>query len=99
MNTAREISANPAVAVEFRNKYKLLPELGAEADKEIEEYYKETAEAGSLALNGGGKDAAASDFGFFTLAGQIEGEAASLKVEDFWDLGAIDRAVGKLGSK
>lgn len=99
MNTAREITANPAVAVEFRNKYKLLPDLGAEADKEIEEYYKETAAAGSLALNGGGKDAAASDFGFFTLAGQIEGEAASLKVEDFWDMAAIDRAVAKLGAK
>ncbi|TIQ96769.1 MAG: ABC transporter substrate-binding protein, partial [Mesorhizobium sp.] len=47
MKTAREITENPTVAVELRNKYKLLPDLGAEADSEITEYYKETAEAGS----------------------------------------------------
>ena len=75
IKTAREITANPAVAVEFRNKYKLLPDLGAEADAEIAAYYEETAKAGSLPLNGGGADAAADDFGFFTLAGQIEGDA------------------------
>ncbi|RWK56707.1 ABC transporter substrate-binding protein [Mesorhizobium sp.] len=99
MKTAREITANPAVAVELRNKYKLLPDLGAEADSEITEYYKETSEAGSLALNGGGAEAAKDDFAFFSLAGQIEGDPASLKVEDFWDVSAIDRAVAKLGKK
>jgi NitT/TauT family transport system substrate-binding protein len=99
MKTAREITENPTVAVEFRNKYKLLPDLGAEADGEITEYYKETAEAGSLALNGGGADAAADDFAFFSVAGQIEGDPASLKVEDFWDVSVLDRAVAKLGKK
>lgn len=99
IKTGREITENPAAAVEFRNKYKLLPDLGAEADTEITEYYKETAEAGALALNGGGAEAAAGDFAFFTAAGQIEGDPASLKVEDFWDVGAIDRAVAKLGKK
>lgn len=99
MKTAREITENPAVAVEFRNKYKLLPDLGAEADAEISEYYKETAGAGSLVLNGGGADAAADDFAFFSLAGQIEGDPAALKVEDFWDVAATDRVVAKLGRK
>ena len=99
LKTAREITENPAVAVELRNKYKLLPELGSEADAEIEAYYKETAEAGALPLNGGGADAAADDFAFFTLAGQIEGTAGDLKVEDFWAVGPIDRAVATLGKK
>lgn len=99
MKTAREITENPVVAVEFRNKYKLLPDLGAEADGEITEYYKETSAAGSLALNGGGADAAADDFAFFSLAGQVEGDPASLKVADFWDVAALDRAVAKLGKK
>jgi NitT/TauT family transport system substrate-binding protein len=99
LSTGREITANSAVAVELRNKYKLLPDLGAEADAEIAEYYKETAEAGALALNGGGAEAAADDFAFFSLAGQVEGDPASLKVEDFWDLAALDRATAKLGKK
>jgi NitT/TauT family transport system substrate-binding protein len=99
IKTGREITGNPAAALELRNKYKLLPDLGAEADTEITEYYKETAEAGALALNGGGAEAAAADFAFFTAAGQIEGDPATLKVEDFWDTSAIDRAVAKLGKK
>ena len=99
IKTTREIIENPGVAVEFRNKYKLLPDLGAEADAEITSYYKEVAEAGSLPRNGGGAEAAADDFAFFTLAGQIDGDPASLKVEDFWDVSAIDRALAKLGKK
>ena len=99
LKTAREITENPAAAVELRNKYKLLPDLGAEADAEIAAYYEETAKAGSLPLNGGGAEAAADDFGFFTLAGQIEGDPASLKVEDFWELAPLDRALAKLGKK
>ena len=99
INTSREITGNPAVAVEFRNKYKLLPDLGAEADAEITAYYKEVVEASGLPLNGGGTKAASDDFAFFTLAGQIEGDPAALKVEDFWDLGALDRALAKLGQK
>ena len=82
-----------------RNKYKLLPDLGAEADAEIAAYYKETAEGGALPLNGGGAEAAADDFAFFTLSGQIKGDPATLKVEDFWDVSALDRAVAKLGKK
>jgi NitT/TauT family transport system substrate-binding protein len=99
MKTGREITENPDVAVELRNKYKLLPDLGADADAEISAYYKETAEAGALALNGGGADAAKDDFAFFSAAGQIEGDPATLKVEDFWDLAPIDRALAKLGKK
>ncbi|HEY6630607.1 MAG TPA: ABC transporter substrate-binding protein [Rhizobiaceae bacterium] len=99
LSTGREITANPTAAVELRNKYKLLPDLGAEADAEIAEYYKETAEAGALALNGGGADAAGDDFAFFSLAGQIEGDPATLKVEDFWDVSVLDRATAKLGKK
>jgi NitT/TauT family transport system substrate-binding protein len=99
LKTAREIAADPKVAVELRKKYNLLPDLGPEADAEIEAYYKETAEAGALALNGGGAAAAADDFGFFTLAGQIEGDPASLKVEDFWELGPLNRVTKTLGTK
>ena len=99
LKTAREITENPAVAVELRNKYKLLPDLGAEADAEIEAYYKETAEAGALPLNGGGAGAAKDDFDFFTLSGAIEGDPASLKAEDFWNTASLDRVLAKIGSK
>jgi NitT/TauT family transport system substrate-binding protein len=99
LKTAREITENPSVAVELRNKYNLLPDLGAEADAEIEAYYKETAEAGALPLNGGGAAAAKDDFDFFTLSEAIEGEPASLKVEDFWNTASLDRVLATIGSQ
>jgi NitT/TauT family transport system substrate-binding protein len=99
IKTAREITDNPAVAVEYRNQYNLLPELGPEADAEIAAYYTETAEAGALPLNAGSPEAVQDDFDFFTIAGQIEGEPASLKVDDFWDFSAADRATKSLGKK
>lgn len=99
IKTGREITENPAVAAEFRKRYNLLPDLGPEADPEIEAYYKETAEAGALAANGGGADAAAEDFEFFALAGQVEGDPASLKVADFWDLRPLERALAELGEQ
>jgi NitT/TauT family transport system substrate-binding protein len=99
LKTAREIAENPAVAVELRDKYKLLPELGAEANAEIEAYYKETTEAGALALNGGGADAVKDDFDFFTLSEAIEGDPASLKAEDFWNMAPLDRVIAKIGAK
>ncbi len=39
MLTAREIIANPAVAVDCRDKYGLLADLGADASEEIAAYY------------------------------------------------------------
>ena len=48
--------------------------------------------------NGGGEAAARSDFDFYTEAGQMQGPAADLKVEDYWDLGPLNRAKAKLGS-
>ena len=99
LKTAREITENPSVAVELRKKYNLLPDLGADADAEIEAYYKETAAAGALPLNGGGAKAAGDDFAFFSLSGALEGDPATLKVEDFWNTGPLDRALAKLGSK
>ncbi len=39
MLTAREITVNPVVAVDYRDKYGLLADLGADAGKEIVAYY------------------------------------------------------------
>ena len=54
----------------------------------------------ACALNGGGADAAADDFAFFTLAGQIEGDAALRSRSRISGTSrALDRAVAKLGKK
>ncbi len=39
MLSAREITANPAVAVDYRDKYGLLADLGSDASEEIAACY------------------------------------------------------------
>jgi len=97
LQTVREISARPEVAAELRTQYKLLPDLPKQLEADIVPYFKEAVEAKSLSVTGGGPDGAKIDLTFFNLAGQITGDPASLKVEDFWEFGPLNRAKAKLG--
>jgi NitT/TauT family transport system substrate-binding protein len=98
LTTWREVTANPALVTEWRAKYKLLPDLPASQAAEIVPYFTELAKGKAFPVNGGGAAAAKDDFAFYTLAGQLPGEPASLKVEDFWDTRSLDRVLSKVGS-
>jgi NitT/TauT family transport system substrate-binding protein len=97
LTTWRDINKNPASVVELRKQYKLLPELPADLDKEIQPYYEESVAAGVFPNNGGSEAAVKDDFAFYAVAGQLEGDPATLKVEDFWDFGPLNRSLDKLG--
>lgn len=98
LTTWREVTKNPAIVAEWRTKYKLLPDLPADQVAEITPYFTELAEGKAFPLQGGGAAAAKDDFAFYTLSGQLTGEPASLKVEDFWALEPLNRAISKLGT-
>jgi len=97
VTTWREINAKPDVVLELRKKYNLLAELPADLEPEIGPYYAESVAAGAFPNDGGGEAAVKDDFGFYGVAGQLEGDPAALKVEDFWDFGPLNRALDKLG--
>ena len=97
VTTWREINAKPDVVLELRKKYKLLADLPADLEPEIGPYYVESVASGAFPDNGGGEAAAKDDFSFYGVAGQLEGDPATLKVEDFWDLAPLNRVLDKLG--
>jgi ABC-type nitrate/sulfonate/bicarbonate transport system substrate-binding protein len=97
LQTMREISARPEAAAELRTKYKLLPDLPKQLEADIVPYFKEAVEAKSLSVTGGSPEAAKIDITFFNLAGQITGDPASLKPDDFWEFGSLNRVKAKLG--
>ncbi|MEE1658412.1 ABC transporter substrate-binding protein [Microvirga sp. CF3062] len=99
LTTWREVTEKPSVVTEWRAKYKLLPDLPAAQVSEIGPYFEELAKGKAFPLNGGGATAAKDDFAFYTLSGQLTGEPASLKVEDFWDTRPLDRVLAKVGTK
>ncbi|GAB4067600.1 ABC transporter substrate-binding protein [Ancylobacter sonchi] len=98
LTTWREVTKNPAIVAEWRAKYKLLPDLPADQAAEITPYFTELAQGKAFPLNGGGATAAKDDFAFYTLSGQLTGEPASLKVEEFWALEPLNRVLGKVGT-
>ncbi len=98
LTTWREVTANPGVVSEWRAKYKLLPDLPAGQVSDIGPYFEELAKGKAFPLNGGGAAAAKDDFAFYTLSGQITGDPASLKVEEFWDTRPLDRVLAKVGT-
>jgi NitT/TauT family transport system substrate-binding protein len=92
----RAVNKDPSYVVEQRAKYDLLPDMPADLAKEILPYYEEQTKNGAFPDNGG-IDAARDDFDFYSVAGQLQGDPASLKVEDFWDLGPLNQALKNLG--
>lgn len=99
IKTWREINANPASVAELRTKYKLLSDLPAELEGEMVPYFEESVAAGTFPNSGGSEAAAKDDFAFYALAGQIEGDPASLTVADFWTFEPLNRALAKLGQQ
>lgn len=97
LTTWREVAADPKAAMALREKYKLLPDATPEMVEDIDPYFAEAAP--TLPVNGGGEDAARDDFDFYTISGALEGKAADLKVEDFWDLVPLNHVLEKIGKK
>jgi NitT/TauT family transport system substrate-binding protein len=97
LTTWREIAADPKSAAALRDQYKLLPDATPDMVADIDPYFAEAAPG--MPLNGGGEDAAKDDFEFYTISGALEGKAADLKVEDFWDLTALNAVLARAGSK
>jgi NitT/TauT family transport system substrate-binding protein len=97
LKTQREINKDPKSVVALRAKYKLLPDLPKDLEAEVEPYFVDAVEAKLYPDDGGSPAAVKSDFEFYTVSGQLQGEASSLKADDFWDFKAIDKARTSVG--
>lgn len=97
IGTWRAINQDPGYVTAQREKYRLLPDLPADLEAEIEPFYQDAVATGIYPNNGGGESAARSDFAFNALAGKLEGDPATMAVEDFWALGPLNAALAKLG--
>ncbi|WP_199269491.1 ABC transporter substrate-binding protein [Cobetia sp. L2A1] len=97
LKTWREMVADPTIINKERERFGLLEDLPHELLEEVDSYYAEAVAAGVFDPEGGGEKAARSDLAFFSHAGQLEGSAETLKIEDFWELGPLEKARQSLG--
>jgi NitT/TauT family transport system substrate-binding protein len=93
----REMNENPGIIEEERVKRNLLADQPAEVIEEVPDYYEEGVESGIWNPEGASDALAKADFTFYVDAGQLEGPADGLKVEDYWDLSIIEAAKKNIG--
>ncbi len=93
----REINKEPTVVVALREEYNLLPDLPQEEVDEMLPSFQQGVEIDLYPSNGGSVEAVEQDFEFYTTAGTLEGDPDELKVEDFWYLDPLNRALDKVG--
>jgi NitT/TauT family transport system substrate-binding protein len=93
-----EAAKSPGVIEAERAKRNLLKDLPKEVLAGVTGYYSDAVKHGLFDPKGGGAAAVRSDFEFYTEAGQLTGKTDDLKVEDFWNLAPLEKALKKLGS-
>jgi len=58
----------------------------------LDGFYADAVEGGLYDPNGGGRKAAKADLEWYAAAGQLDGDPASLNMEDFWYMAPLDKA-------
>lgn len=89
----RSMVDDPGYVQEERERLGLLPDLPAELEEQLLPYYEQAAEEGVFTQDCGGEAAAKDDFEFYHTAGQLEAEPQDLKVEDYWNLAPMQKAL------
>jgi NitT/TauT family transport system substrate-binding protein len=92
LKTQREINKDPKAVIALREKYKLLPDLPKDLNAEVEPYFADAVKAKLYPDDGGSAAAVKSDFDFYTVSGQLQGDAGTLKEADFWTFEPLDNA-------
>jgi NitT/TauT family transport system substrate-binding protein len=93
----RSMVKDPAFVQSERKRLGLVRDLPPDLEKQLLPYYRQGASEGLFTQDCGGANAAKDDFAFYQQAGQLKGNPAALKVEDFWSLAPMNAAVSKLG--
>lgn len=92
----RLVNKNYNYILAGQKKYNLLPELSQGKTSEIISYYKDFIDIGGFPNDGGGEQSARADLEFYRFAGTIKGDINQLKIEDFWYLAPLNKALKNL---
>lgn len=93
-----EMNKDPSVVEKERAKRGLLKEQPKEVLDKVPAFYAQGVKEGVFSKAGGGAEAVKADFEFYVEAGQLQGPADQLKVDDFWNLAPLEKARKKVGS-
>lgn len=94
-STWNDMAKDPTIIRRETNPDGPIGQLPEEVLAEIDEFYTEAVAGGLYDPNGGGREAAKADMEWFVEAGQLEGDPATLNLEDFWYFAPLDAAMAQ----
>lgn len=89
----QDMSKDPTIISRETNPDGPIGQLPKEVIDELDGFYAEAVEGGLYDPNGGGRKAAKADMDWYTRAGQLEGDPATLNIDDFWYFAPLDAAL------
>ena len=90
LSVYRDMAKDPTIVRKETDPNGPIGQLPAEILSELDGFYAEAVEGGLYDVNGGGRKAAEADMDWYSRAGQLTGDKAALKIEDFWYLKPLD---------
>jgi NitT/TauT family transport system substrate-binding protein len=88
----RDMAADPTIISKETDPNGPIGQLPKEVLDGLDGFYKDAVEGGLYDVNGGGEKAAKADMDWYSRAGQLTGDPASLNIEDFWYLKPLQAA-------
>jgi NitT/TauT family transport system substrate-binding protein len=92
LSVYRDLHKDPTIIRRETDPNGPIGQLPKEVLAELDGFYTEAVAGGLYDPNGGGKKAALADLDWYSKAGQLTGDRASLKIEDFWYMDPLNRA-------
>jgi NitT/TauT family transport system substrate-binding protein len=89
----QDMHKDPTIISRETNPDGPIGQLPPEILAELDGFYKDAVEGGLYDPNGGGRKAAMADMEWYSAAGQLDGDASTLNIEDFWYLAPLDAAM------
>jgi NitT/TauT family transport system substrate-binding protein len=88
-----DMAEDPTIISRETNPDGPIGQLPAEVLAELDGFYTEAVAGGLYDPNGGGREAAKADMEWYVEAGQLEGDPATLNLDDFWYFAPLDAAM------
>ncbi|WP_209011011.1 ABC transporter substrate-binding protein [Labrenzia sp. PHM005] len=92
VSTWQDMSKDPTIISKETDPEGPIGQLPPEILGNLDTFYSDAVAGGLYSPNGGGRTAAKADLEWYHNAGQLEGDLASLNIEDFWYLAPLDAA-------
>ncbi len=92
LSVYRDVAKDPTIIRKQTDPDGPIGQLPKEILDSLDGFYTDAVAGGLYDPNGGGRKAAHADMAWYSAAGQLTGDPAALKIEDFWYLKPLDDA-------